>query len=381
MAKGDKEKVQNANEAGLGFATNNLQNTQAVNNRQNLRFEQNYEQGAGRNLNDYDSMMNQYRSFLSGQPMGGQQQQQGGTSGGDYNLGKNPAAEQFMAKYRAEHPASEGTGPMLEAMKAQGFNVAPHMYGDTQSGNEIDLDGQKFKLFTGEGSNQNWYTPGTNDAPGGGGGLMNPLAGFSGFAQTGGFSPQDIQNIRAQSIAPIRGVYSGLMNEVQRQRKLQHGYSPNATAALAKMGREAAYATSDQTTNAEANIARLRQQGQLAGLSGLQSGMLGGMAGAGNLYGTTPGLANTFGNQVLGSTGQMLQANQLANDISRMRMGGAYNAAQIPGDFSQAMGNISQILGLGGQVAGAFSGLGGFGGAPLASRQTVPNMGFMPGGR
>jgi hypothetical protein len=131
------------------------------------------------------------------------------------------------------------------------------------------------------------------------------------------------------------------------------------------MSRDAAYATSDQTTNAEAGIAQMIQQGKLAGLGGLQSGILGGQAGASGLYGTTPGLANTFGNQVLGSTGQMLQGNQLANDISRMKMGGAANAAQVPGDFSQAMGNISQVLGLGGQVAGAVSGLGGLGGSPF----------------
>lgn len=362
MAKGDKNKVQNMNQEGLGYATNNLTNTQNVVNRQNLGFEQNYEGGVNRNLNDYDSIMNQYRSYLSGGPMGGSQQygnnqqQQGGNQQG--------GAAAFIKQYQASHPASEGKAGILKALQDNGFNASDYKYGDVSSGNEINLAGEKYKVLGGENSsNPFWYEAGTDDsAPGSRGGMMNPLLGYSNFAQTGGFSPEDIQNIRARSVAPIRGLYSGLMNEVGRQRKLQGGFSPNATAALAKMGRDKAYAMSDQTTNTEAGIAQLMQQGKLAGLGGLQQGTLAGMSGQNSLYGSTPGLAGTFGNQVLGSTGQILQTNQLANDITRMRMGGAANAAQVPGNFTQAMGNIASILGLIGQGAGAVSGLGGLGG-------------------
>ena len=37
--------------------------------------------------------------------------------------------------------------------------------------------------------------------------LERTLGGYQNFSQTGGFSPQDIQDIRARSIAPTRAAY------------------------------------------------------------------------------------------------------------------------------------------------------------------------------
>ena len=202
---------------------------------------------------------------------------------------------------------------------------------------------------------------------GGNANLSSAAGGFRNFADTGGFSDQDIQNIRARAIAPTRSIYSNAMDEVNRNRSLQ-GYSPNHNAALAKMSREQSYNISDINTNANAAIAQMVQQGKLAGLSGLANvgsaegqlglGALGGMT---SLYGSSPGLAATFGNQVLNSGNQLLGAQGMQNDLAQMFMNARAQNAQIPGNFQQAMGNIGSVLGLGGRVAGSLIGLGGFG--------------------
>jgi hypothetical protein len=92
-------------------------------------------------------------------------------------------------------------------------------------------------------------------------------------------------------------------------------------------------------TQAMGNIAQLQQQGKLYGLSGLSN------------------LANMFGNQVLGSTGQALQGDQLRNAIAQMAIQGQLGAAQVPGDFAQAMGNITGALKPIGAIGGAIAGL------------------------
>ena len=175
------------------------------------------------------------------------------------------------------------------------------------------------------------------------------------LSKTGGYSPEDIANIRARGISPIRSVYSGAMRDVNRQRALQGGYSPNYNAVRSKMAREMSDLVSGKVTDINADIAqrvagnrltaapsyasaadaesefanqiaqrnaeteneaqrfniqqplqvgqynRQQQQVPLQALSGMQS-----------LYGTTPALASTFGNQAL-------QGAQLQNQINQQR--------------------------------------------------------------
>ncbi len=101
------------------------------------------------------------------------------------------------------------------------------------------------------------------------------LAGYSDFAKTGGYSPQDIQDLRARAIAPTRAVYANAQNNINRQRSLQGGYSPNFTAATAKMARDQAYSIGDANTNVNAALADSIRSGKLAGLGGLTSTSLG----------------------------------------------------------------------------------------------------------
>jgi len=120
---------------------------------------------------------------------------------------------------------------------------------------------------------------------GGGGGRTGPygevLSGYKDFAKTGGFSPLDISNMRARAVSPVRAVYANAMQNVERQKALQGGYSPGFGTLKARMAREQGQGISDAATNAEAGLAEQVQRGKLAGLQGL-SGLIGGGGGGGS---------------------------------------------------------------------------------------------------
>src|SRR5262245_7329525 len=97
------------------------------------------------------------------------------------------------------------------------------------------------------------------------------MSGYRQFAETGGFSPQDLANIRSRSIAPIRSVYDSAKRDVNRQRSLQGGYAPNYAPAMARLAREQSMSQSEATTNAEAGLSQMVAQNRLSGLGGMLS--------------------------------------------------------------------------------------------------------------
>jgi hypothetical protein len=133
------------------------------------------------------------------------------------------------------------------------------------------------------------------------------ISNLSDLSKTGGYSAADIDNMRARGVSPIRSVYANAQQDLQRQKALQGGYSPNLTAVTAKMAREMGSELSDATTNVNAGIAQdahnkfnldtagMQNQFSLANLENrfkslslpfeLQGNALGGMT---SLYGTTP---------------------------------------------------------------------------------------------
>lgn len=199
-------------------------------------------------------------------------------------------------------------------------------------------------------------------------------AGYANFAQTGGYSPQDIQDIRARAIAPTRAVYQNAMDDISRQRALSGGYAPNAIAAQAKLTRDLGQSISDANVNANASIADSIRQGKLAGLGGLnavdnsQLGLLGSnLAGQSNalnttlggqrsLYGTAPGQTSMYGTQLGQSNQQMSEISQLQNQLAQMLINGQLGKATVPGDYQQALGNIGSTVNLGGKIASLFGG-------------------------
>lgn len=193
--------------------------------------------------------------------------------------------------------------------------------------------------------------------------------GYQNFANTGGYSPDDIASIRARSLAPLRAVYANANADVDRQRSLQGGYSPNYTAAKAKMARELSYGLGDATMNTEAALADQIRQGKLSGLGGMtnidnallnaQTSRLGTAANIarsmGDLYGTAPGLAGLYGKLLGDSSQQTLGVENMQNDILRTLLGAQNNVSQTPGNFQSVMGNIGSALNLGSDIAGIFN--------------------------
>lgn len=183
------------------------------------------------------------------------------------------------------------------------------------------------------------------------GGLMDMFKGQFGdvmgkakeFTETGGLSDADKASIRSRAISPTRAVYANAQANVDRQRALQGGYSPNYTAATAKMARDMSQGLSDASTNAEAAIAEMAQRGKLSGLSSMGSTLGTGMSGLTGLYGQAPGLANMFGNQFLNSFGQRIDLQGLQNQLGLGRIGATINAGQLPGKWEHTFGRIKDV--------------------------------------
>lgn len=114
-------------------------------------------------------------------------------------------------------------------------------------------------------------------------GSPQSFAGFKEFAKTGGFSAADLANIRARAVSPVRAVYANAQREVNRSKAIQGGYSPGHNVLQARMAREQGQSTSDAATDAEAAIAKMVQEGKLAGLQGMAGteGSSGGSSGGG----------------------------------------------------------------------------------------------------
>jgi hypothetical protein len=173
--------------------------------------------------------------------------------------------------------------------------------------------------------------------------LRETMPGYREFAETGGYSPTDIQELRARGISPIRSAYSNTMMELNRARALGGaGGAPNYIAALSRAQREMPEQMANAMTGVNAQLAQDIRQGRLAGLGGMAGvgGTMGGLSsaeagrmlqaamanqsanlqaqgmseqsrqanlanqlasigGQASLYGTTPGMASTFGNQAL----------------------------------------------------------------------------------
>jgi hypothetical protein len=163
--------------------------------------------------------------------------------------------------------------------------------------------------------------------------------GYSQFAQTGGFSPADLANIRARAVSPVRAVYANAQREANRSKALQGGYSPGFSTLQARMAREQGQGISDAATGAESNIAKMVQEGKLSGLQGL-SGLIGSGGGGGGGDSMTPepdkkkGFWGKFG------TG-LKKVGQVALPIALGAVAGPPGA--VAGKFaSSALGKVGQ---------------------------------------
>jgi hypothetical protein len=176
--------------------------------------------------------------------------------------------------------------------------------------------------------------------------VTKSLSDLSGLSDTGGYTPEGIANIRERDISPTRSIYANAQQNVERTKALGGGYSPNFNATQAQMARDESNQIASVDTAANAGIAqnvaanRLAASGSYAGAAanannertsvdqsnanrdlearlsnrGAITGAIGGEA---NLYGTTPALTNTFGNQVMQARGSDQQQQQLNQQQQR----------------------------------------------------------------
>ena len=167
-------------------------------------------------------------------------------------------------------------------------------------------------------------------------------SGYQNFANTGGYSQQDIQDIRNRSTNPLKSVYAGANREVDRSRALQGGYSPGYGVLKARMAREQGQAMADANTNVNASVAKMVNRGKLAA----QAGLL-------NTYAAQPGLVGTFGNQMLGASNQIQQQDALELERMRTQYGAYGDLTRAKGKFQEAMGNVGSVFDTAGKLGTA----------------------------
>jgi len=190
------------------------------------------------------------------------------------------------------------------------------------------------------------------------------LGNLKDLATTGGLSAGDQQNLRARGISPIRAQYATAERDMNRQRRLNGGYSPNFGAVTAKMTRDQSSAIADQMDKVNANIAQMVQTGRLSAAPNYASaaqneselahsietgnvqakneanrfnatGMfeskraqkgdrLGATQGMTNLYGTTPALSHLYGGQALDTARFQQDVDQQKKKNALGAFGGMY---------------------------------------------------------
>lgn len=90
------------------------------------------------------------------------------------------------------------------------------------------------------------------------------LANLKNLAETGGLSDSDQHNLRARGVSPIRAQYATAQRDMNRQRRLNGGYSANFGAVTSRMARDQSSLIADQMDKVNANIAQMVQSGKLS---------------------------------------------------------------------------------------------------------------------
>lgn len=163
------------------------------------------------------------------------------------------------------------------------------------------------------------------------------------LSKTGGYSGQDIADLRARGISPIRSVYANAEQDVDRQRALQGGFSPNYNAVKAKMAREMSEQIGQQVSNVNAGIAEKVAQNKI-GLAPHYAAAAKAESDTANQYGKSnadtlnqsgifnANATNTAGQFNAGATNTGNQFNiQNASDVARL------NEALRSGNTAQAL--------------------------------------------
>jgi len=178
-------------------------------------------------------------------------------------------------------------------------------------------------------------------------------SGYKNFADTGGYSPEDIAAMRARGEGAVRSTFDASNRRLEQQNRIMGGSSTARTAALAKNTRDLAHEVGDTDINLEASLADQIRSGKLAGLSGMtgidsarMQEALGGIQGLTSAYGTKPGMADMYGGLLNQSNSQMIDMQQLQQALAQMIMAAQQGRGNMPtrfDAFKSAMGGIKDI--------------------------------------
>lgn len=92
---------------------------------------------------------------------------------------------------------------------------------------------------------------------------------FDEFAKTGGYSDQDIRNIRSRATSVIPAFYDVARNEANRMSAVQGGYGPGRAAMMGRMSRQQAQGAQKAALDAELGIKEGVNEGRKWGASGM----------------------------------------------------------------------------------------------------------------
>lgn len=157
-------------------------------------------------------------------------------------------------------------------------------------------------------------------------------SGYQDWAKTGGYSDMDIANMRARGMAPVRAAYANANRDVDRKVALQGGYSPGYGVLKSRLAREQSSAMSDASTNIEAALAQMRNEGRRFG-----------MAGQSSLYSATPGMASTYGQFSDNAMSRWLQTQGLQQNLGLGLIDAQNQKSNIPGKGQTALNNTIQL--------------------------------------
>ena len=164
--------------------------------------------------------------------------------------------------------------------------------------------------------------------------LREAMPGYRDFASTGGYSAQDIQELRARGINPIRSAYGNTIRELSRANTLGGG-AANYIAARSRAQRELPQQMADAMTTVNAGLADSIRQGKMFGLQGISN------------------TGSTMGGLSSDEAGRMLQANLANSQGSLQAAGMTENARQA--QWAERMGALNAQQGLYGTTPGMAS--------------------------
>lgn len=192
---------------------------------------------------DYDEMMGNYKNILKS-PNGGQPMS-----------AASPIQHTPITAEKQNAPTAVNFTPNAIPPSIL-FNPASASGTGGGTGNYTPVTGPSNVQFNPTGTNTTTYNQS--------GDTTTALKQLQELAETGGYSEQNKNDIRARGISPIRSIYSSAQRGLDRSKSLSGGYSPNYAAASAKMAREQAGQISGATTKVNADLAQSVAQNRLS---------------------------------------------------------------------------------------------------------------------